>query len=57
MEAQDTAASWLSDEAAMRAEGRVISVGGQVGIAEGPITDANGKLYAHATTTCLIFPI
>ncbi|MBB3118652.1 PaaI family thioesterase [Pseudoduganella violacea] len=48
----------LSDKTGpIRAEGRVISVGGQVGIAEGRITDANGKLYAHATTTCLIFPI
>lgn len=41
----------------VRAEGKVISVGGQVGIAEGRITDASGKLYAFATTTCLIFPI
>lgn len=28
----------------VRAEGKVISVGGQVGIAEGRLTDANGKL-------------
>jgi uncharacterized protein (TIGR00369 family) len=41
----------------VRAEGKVISVGGQVGIAEGRITDAAGKLYAFATTTCLVFPI
>ncbi|MDL2354407.1 MAG: PaaI family thioesterase [Pseudomonadota bacterium] len=41
----------------VRAEGKVISVGGQVGIAEGRITDASGKLYAFATTTCLVFPI
>lgn len=41
----------------VRAEGKVISVGGQVGIAEGRLTDANGKLYAFATTTCLVFPI
>ncbi|MES2262329.1 MAG: PaaI family thioesterase [Pseudomonadota bacterium] len=41
----------------VRAEGKVISVGGQVAVAEGKITDANGKLYAHATTTCLIFAI
>ncbi|CDG83940.1 PaaI family thioesterase [Janthinobacterium agaricidamnosum] len=48
----------MSDQTGpVRAEGKVISVGGQVGIAEGRITDANGKLYAFATTTCLIFPI
>jgi uncharacterized protein (TIGR00369 family) len=41
----------------VRAEGKVITVGGQVAVAEGKLTDANGKLYAHATTTCLIFPI
>lgn len=41
----------------VRAEGKVVTVGGQVAVAEGRITDANGKLYAHATTTCLIFPI
>lgn len=41
----------------VRAEGKVITVGGQVAVAEGRIVDAQGKLYAHATTTCLVFPI
>jgi uncharacterized protein (TIGR00369 family) len=41
----------------VRAEGKVIQVGGRVGIAEGRIIDAAGRLYAHATTTCLIFPL
>jgi uncharacterized protein (TIGR00369 family) len=41
----------------VRAEGKVVNVGGQVGIAEGRLTDVQGKLYAYATTTCLIFPI
>lgn len=41
----------------VRAEGKVVSLGGQVGIAEGRITDVNGKLYAFATTTCLVFSI
>jgi uncharacterized protein (TIGR00369 family) len=41
----------------VRAEGKVVNLGGQVGIAEGRITDANGKLYAYATTTCLVFDI
>ncbi|MES2321547.1 MAG: PaaI family thioesterase [Pseudomonadota bacterium] len=41
----------------VRAEAKVVNLGGQVGIAEGRITDANGKLYAFATTTCLVFDI
>jgi len=41
----------------VRAEGKVIQVGNQVGIAEGRIFDSAGKLYAHATTTCLIFAL
>lgn len=41
----------------VRAEGKVIQVGRQVGTAEGRIVDAAGKVYAHATTTCLIFPL
>jgi uncharacterized protein (TIGR00369 family) len=39
----------------VRAEGTVIQVGRQIGIAEGKLYDAAGKLYAHGTTTCLIF--
>lgn len=41
----------------VRAEGRVINVSRQIGTAEGRLVDAAGKLYAHATTTCLIFPL
>jgi uncharacterized protein (TIGR00369 family) len=41
----------------VRAIGTVIQVGKQVGTAEGKIVDAAGKIYAHATTTCLIFPL
>lgn len=41
----------------VRAEGKVITLGGQVGIAEGRITDSAGKLLAFATTTCLVFAI
>lgn len=39
----------------VRAEGRIIHVGGQVATAEARLVDAAGKLYAHATTTCLVF--
>jgi uncharacterized protein (TIGR00369 family) len=41
----------------LRAEGKVIHVGAQIATAEGRLQDAAGKLYAHATTTCLIFPL
>jgi uncharacterized protein (TIGR00369 family) len=36
------------------AEGKVVSPGRRVGTAEGRVTDASGRLLAHATTTCLI---
>jgi uncharacterized protein (TIGR00369 family) len=39
----------------IRAEGVVLNRGRRVGTAEGRITDSNGKLLAHGTTTCLIF--
>jgi uncharacterized protein (TIGR00369 family) len=38
-------------------EGKSINVGSRIGTAEGRITDEAGRLYAHGTTTCLIFPI
>ncbi|AMO94643.1 hypothetical protein CFter6_1950 [Collimonas fungivorans] len=41
----------------VRAIGKVIQVGGRVGVAEANIVDAEGKIYAHATTTCLVFPL
>jgi uncharacterized protein (TIGR00369 family) len=44
------------DTGAVRAEGRVLHRGRTVSTAEGEIKDADGKLYAHATTTCMIFP-
>lgn len=36
------------------AEGKIIYVGGRTATAEGRLTDATGKLYAHGTTTCII---
>ena len=39
----------------IKAEGIVLSRGRRVGTAEGRITDGNGRLLAHGTTTCLIF--
>jgi uncharacterized protein (TIGR00369 family) len=39
----------------IRCEGTVIHDGSRVATAEGKLTDANGKLLAHGTTTCLVF--
>ena len=38
----------------LRAEGRVIHSGSRLATAEARLTDAAGKLYAHAVGTCLI---
>ena len=40
----------------IKAEGIVLSCGRRIGTAEGRITDQQGRLLAHGTTTCLIFP-
>ena len=39
----------------VRAIGHVIHSGGRVATAEGRLVGPDGTLYAHATTTCLIF--
>ena len=39
----------------IRAEGMVINCGRRVGTAEGRVTDKDGRLLVHGTTTCLIF--
>jgi len=39
----------------VRCEADIIHSGGRTAIAEGKIVDAKGKLYAHGTTTCIIF--
>ncbi len=39
----------------IKAEGIVLNRGRRSGTAEGRITDGNGRLLAHGTTTCLIF--
>jgi len=69
MNAQAIVARWGAEEEAVRARlstpgtapaeqvvGRTgMDVGRQVATAEGRIVGPDGKLYAHATTTCLIF--
>lgn len=39
----------------LRAIGSVLHCGRQLATAEARIVDADGKLYAHATTTCMVF--
>ena len=38
----------------VRAEGKVLSVGRRAGFAEGRLTGPDGKLYASATSTCIV---
>jgi uncharacterized protein (TIGR00369 family) len=38
----------------LRAVGKVVHVGKRVATAEARLEDREGKLYAHATTTCLV---
>jgi uncharacterized protein (TIGR00369 family) len=37
--------------------GKVLHCGRQLATAEARIVDADGKLYAHGTTTCLVFEL
>ena len=45
------------DTGPVRTEGKTLSVGRRAATAEARITDAKGRLLAHATTTCLVFEI
>ncbi len=45
------------DTGPVRTEGRTLNVGRHTATAEARISDAKGRLLAHATTTCLVFEI
>ena len=45
------------DSGAVRTEGRTLSFGRRTATAEARITDAQGRLLAHGTTTCLVFEL
>jgi len=45
------------DTGRVRTEGKILNVGRRAATAEARITDAKGRLLAHATTTCLVFEI
>ena len=38
----------------LRATGKVVHIGSRIATAEGRLEDASGKLYAHASTTCIV---
>lgn len=38
----------------LRAIGKLVHLGSRVATAEGRLEDADGKLYAHGTTTCIV---
>ena len=44
----------ISTTGTVTCEGKVIHQGGRVATAEARVTDAAGKLYAHATSTCIL---
>lgn len=46
-----------SSTGVLRAEGKVLNCGRRAGAAEGRITDSQGHLLAHGTTTCLVFEV
>ena len=39
----------------LRCEGTVVHLGTRTALAEARLSDRQGKLYAHATSSCLIF--
>jgi uncharacterized protein (TIGR00369 family) len=41
----------------LRAVGHAVHTGSRTATAEGRLIDEEGKLYAHGTTTCFLFPL
>ena len=46
-----------ADTGPLRAEGKLVNAGRTIGTSEGRLVGPDGKLYAHGTETCLIFPL
>jgi uncharacterized protein (TIGR00369 family) len=44
----------LTEGVPVRAEGRIVQMGGRAGFAEADLRGLDGKLYATATSTCLV---
>jgi uncharacterized protein (TIGR00369 family) len=47
----------MPDTGPLRAEGKVVNGGRTIATSEGRLYGPDGKLYAHGTETCLVFPI
>ncbi|MBI4787412.1 MAG: PaaI family thioesterase [Chloroflexi bacterium] len=45
----------FGDTGLVRCEAKTIHAGSRIATAEGKVVDAQGKLYAHAVTTCIVF--
>lgn len=44
------------DSGLLRAEGKIVHVGSRIATAEAAVTDSEGRIVAHGTSTCLIIP-
>jgi uncharacterized protein (TIGR00369 family) len=44
------------DTGPVRAEGNIVHMGRRMATAEGRLTDSQGRLLAHASTTCMVLP-
>lgn len=47
----------LTEGVPVRAEGRIIQIGRRAGFAEADLKGVDGKLYATATSTCLVMEV
>ncbi|PRY42855.1 PaaI family thioesterase [Umezawaea tangerina] len=45
-----------TDDRLLTGEGKVVHIGRSLATAEGRIVDEKGRLIAHGTTTCMVFP-
>ncbi|MFJ9060547.1 PaaI family thioesterase [Streptomyces sp. NPDC102409] len=45
------------DTGAVRAVGTVVSAGRQTALAQAQLMDVTGRVLAHATSTCMLFPL
>jgi uncharacterized protein (TIGR00369 family) len=55
LEAKTNLVRAITDETGpLRAIGRVVHLGRRIATTEGRFEDASGKLYAHATSTCIV---
>jgi uncharacterized protein (TIGR00369 family) len=46
----------LEEAGIVRCEGKIVHAGNRLATSEGRLTDAAGKLIAHGSETCMVFP-